>query len=97
LAASSGRSAEAVTPTVAPAACIRLTEGGECGIQVPSGLEPIVLHVDGPSLGGYAKIATVISADLGKVGFREVSRTERTGRRGRLINALGLRCHPTLS
>jgi biotin-dependent carboxylase-like uncharacterized protein len=38
------------------------------GIQVPSGLEPIVLHVDGPSLGGYAKIATVISADLGEVG-----------------------------
>jgi urea carboxylase len=38
------------------------------GIQVPSGIEPIVLHVDGPSLGGYAKIATVISADLGKVG-----------------------------
>lgn len=38
------------------------------GIQVPSGLEPIVLHVDGPSLGGYAKIATVISADLGRIG-----------------------------
>ena len=37
------------------------------GIQVPGGLEPIVLHVDGPSLGGYAKIATVISSDLGKV------------------------------
>lgn len=33
-------------------------------IQVPSGLEPIVMGVDGPSLGGYAKIATVISADL---------------------------------
>lgn len=55
------------------------------GIQVPSGLEPIVLHVDGPSLGGYAKIATVISADLGKVGqmrpgeiagFRAVSNKE---------------------
>jgi antagonist of KipI len=55
------------------------------GIQVPSGLEPIVLHVDGPSLGGYAKIATVISADLGKVGqmrpgeianFRAVSTNE---------------------
>ena len=29
-----------------------------------SGLEPIVMGVDGPSLGGYAKIATVISADL---------------------------------
>ncbi len=38
------------------------------GIQVPGGLEPIVLHVDGPSLGGYAKIATVISADLRRVG-----------------------------
>jgi allophanate hydrolase subunit 2 len=38
------------------------------GIQVPSGLEPIVLHVDGPSLGGYAKIATVISTDLGRIG-----------------------------
>ncbi len=38
------------------------------GIQVPGGVEPIVLHVDGPSLGGYAKIATVVSADLGKVG-----------------------------
>lgn len=55
------------------------------GIQVPSGLEPIVLHVDGPSLGGYAKIATVISADLRHVGqmrpgeianFRAVSTDE---------------------
>ncbi|MFI5614123.1 biotin-dependent carboxyltransferase family protein [Amycolatopsis sp. NPDC051903] len=34
-------------------------------IQVPSGLEPIAMGVDGPSLGGYAKIATVISPDLG--------------------------------
>jgi biotin-dependent carboxylase-like uncharacterized protein len=33
-------------------------------VQVPSGLEPIVMGVDGPSLGGYAKIATVISPDL---------------------------------
>jgi biotin-dependent carboxylase-like uncharacterized protein len=33
-------------------------------IQVPSGLEPIAMGVDGPSLGGYAKIATVISPDL---------------------------------
>jgi urea carboxylase len=55
------------------------------GIQVPGGVEPIVLHVDGPSLGGYAKIATVISADLGRVGqtrpgqvtrFRAVSTDE---------------------
>jgi allophanate hydrolase subunit 2 len=38
------------------------------GIQVPGGLEPIVMGVDFPSVGGYAKIATVISADLGKIG-----------------------------
>jgi biotin-dependent carboxylase-like uncharacterized protein len=38
------------------------------GIQVPGGVEPIVMGVDFPSVGGYAKIATVISADLGKIG-----------------------------
>ncbi|MGH3171328.1 MAG: biotin-dependent carboxyltransferase family protein [Trebonia sp.] len=36
-------------------------------IQVPSGLEPIVMGVDGPSLGGYAKVATVISPDLSRL------------------------------
>jgi biotin-dependent carboxylase-like uncharacterized protein len=38
------------------------------GIQVPSGLEPIVMGADVPSFGGYAKIATVISSDIGIVG-----------------------------
>jgi antagonist of KipI len=38
------------------------------GIQVPSGLEPIVMGADVPSFGGYAKIATVISSDIGLVG-----------------------------
>jgi biotin-dependent carboxylase-like uncharacterized protein len=38
------------------------------GIQVPSGLEPIVMGADVPSFGGYAKIATVISSDIGVVG-----------------------------
>jgi biotin-dependent carboxylase-like uncharacterized protein len=38
------------------------------GIQVPSGLEPIVMGADVPSFGGYAKIATVISCDIGVVG-----------------------------
>lgn len=33
-------------------------------IQVPAGLEPIVLHRDAVSGGGYAMIGTVISADL---------------------------------
>jgi biotin-dependent carboxylase-like uncharacterized protein len=38
------------------------------GIQVPSGLEPIAMGVDFPSIGGYAKIATVISAHLRRLG-----------------------------
>ena len=38
------------------------------GIQVPSGLEPIVMGADVPSFGGYAKIATVIGSDIGIVG-----------------------------
>lgn len=38
------------------------------GIQVPGGVEPIVLGVEGPSMGGYAKIATVISTDMSRVG-----------------------------
>lgn len=33
-------------------------------IQVPGGLEPIILHRDAVSGGGYAMIGTVISADL---------------------------------
>ena len=55
------------------------------GIQVPGGIEPIVMGVENPTAGGYAKIATVISADLGKMGqiqpkgslsFRQVSAEE---------------------
>lgn len=37
-------------------------------IQVPSGVEPIALGVDAPSVGGYARIATVISTDMSAVG-----------------------------
>jgi allophanate hydrolase subunit 2 len=37
-------------------------------IQVPGGVEPIVLHRDAVSGGGYAMIATVISADMDAVG-----------------------------
>lgn len=36
-------------------------------IQVPGGLEPIVLHRDAVSGGGYAMVATVISADMDTV------------------------------
>jgi len=38
------------------------------GIQVPGGIEPIVMGVENPTAGGYAKIGTVISTDLGKMG-----------------------------
>ena len=36
-------------------------------IQVPGGVEPIILHRDAVSGGGYATLATVISADLNLV------------------------------
>ncbi len=38
------------------------------GIQCPSGAELIIMGVEHPTAGGYAKIATVISPDLGIVG-----------------------------
>jgi allophanate hydrolase subunit 2 len=73
-------------------------------IQVPGGMEPIVLHRDAVSGGGYAMIATVISADLDAVGqsapgaktrFVPVeleqaleARRERAGRLRRLEEAL---------
>lgn len=37
-------------------------------IQVPGGVEPIILHRDAVSGGGYAMIATVISVDMDLVG-----------------------------
>ncbi|WP_321894957.1 5-oxoprolinase subunit C family protein [Paraburkholderia heleia] len=37
-------------------------------IQVPAGLEPIILHRDAVSGGGYATIGTVISADMDLIG-----------------------------
>lgn len=38
------------------------------GIQVPGGVEPIAMGVENPTAGGYAKIGTVISTDLGVLG-----------------------------
>ena len=37
-------------------------------IQLPGGSQPIVLHRDAVSAGGYAMVATVISADLNALG-----------------------------
>lgn len=36
-------------------------------VQVPDGGAPIVLMPDGPTVGGYPKIAVVVSADLGRL------------------------------
>jgi biotin-dependent carboxylase-like uncharacterized protein len=74
-------------------------------IQVPGGVEPIVLHRDAVSGGGYAMIATVISADMdtvaqsapgSKTRFVPVeldvalaARRERAERVARLQSALG--------
>ncbi len=49
----SGMGADIVSEAVAPGA-----------VQVPGAGQPIVLGVDAQTIGGYAKIATVISADL---------------------------------
>lgn len=74
-------------------------------IQVPGGVEPIVLHRDAVSGGGYAMIATVISADMdtvaqsapgSKTRFVAVdletaltARRERAEREARLLAAIG--------
>lgn len=73
-------------------------------IQVPGGVEPIILHRDAVSGGGYAMVATVISSDLDRVAqsapntktrFVEVdldgalaARKEYKTRTGRLREAL---------
>jgi len=41
-------------------------------IQVPAAGEAIVLGPDGPTMGGYPVIATVVGADLGAVMARPV-------------------------
>jgi len=46
-------------------------------IQVPAGLEPIALHRDAVSGGGYAMIGTVISADLDLIGQMQPNQKAR--------------------
>lgn len=51
-------------------------------IQLPPGGEPIVLMPDGPTVGGYPRIAVVATADLGRLAQRrpgEVVRFEAVG------------------
>jgi biotin-dependent carboxylase-like uncharacterized protein len=69
-----GHSADIVSEAVVPGA-----------VQVPGAGQPIVLGVDAQTIGGYAKIATVIGADLPRLAharpdsvlrFRAVTRAE---------------------
>lgn len=68
-------------------------------IQVPAGLEPIILHRDAVSGGGYATIGTVISADMDLIGqmqpnhrarFRPVTMDEALAARGAYRQRLAL-------
>ncbi len=52
-------------PIVPKISCDIISDGTTFGaIQVPSGGQPIILMADRQTTGGYAKIATVITADL---------------------------------
>lgn len=46
-------------------------------IQVPAAGGPIVLMADGPTVGGYPKLAVTCSADLGRLAQHEPGRTVR--------------------
>jgi hypothetical protein len=46
-------------------------------VQVPGGTEPIMLHRDAVSGGGYFMIGTIISADMDLVGQLEPNATAR--------------------
>lgn len=46
-------------------------------IQLPPGGEPIVLMPDGPTVGGYPRIAVVATADLGRLAQRRPGETVR--------------------
>lgn len=46
-------------------------------IQVPGGLEPIILHRDAVSGGGYATIGTVISPDLDRMAQMQPNQKAR--------------------
>jgi antagonist of KipI len=74
-------------PTLAPREAATLPSEAACpgAVQIPDAGEPIVLMPDGPTVGGYPKIAVVIRVDLRllaqcpprrKVRFREVSLEE---------------------
>ena len=60
------------------------------GIQVPGEGQPIVLLVDRQTTGGYTKIATVISVDIGRIG------QTKPGHRVRFRRAMVAEAHAAL-
>lgn len=73
-----GRPAYLVEDAGEDASNMVIDPGAPAGtIQVPSGVEPIVLGVDSPSIGGYARIGTVISIDMSRVGQTRPNETTR--------------------
>jgi allophanate hydrolase subunit 2 len=59
-------------PAMPPRAADALPSEGACAgaVQLPGDGHPIVLMPDGPTVGGYAKPAVVISADLARLAQR---------------------------
>lgn len=59
-------------PSVTPRAADLVSEGMSMGsVQVPADGQPIVMMADGPTTGGYPKIACVTSADLPRLAQSE--------------------------
>ena len=76
-----------------------ISEGMTMGtIQVPSNGQPIVMMADAPTIGGYPKIGTVVSADLpllaqcvpnkSRIRFRETTVTKAQKKYRELMNGL---------
>jgi antagonist of KipI len=76
-----------------------VSEGMPVGaVQVPAGGQPLVMMADGPTTGGYPKIACVASADLpllaqcppgsGRVRFRQTTVQAAQARYRRLLDGL---------
>lgn len=61
------------------------------GIQVPGEGQPIALLVDRQTTGGYTKIATIVSTDVGRLG------QTRPGQRVRFIRVTLARAHAVLA
>jgi biotin-dependent carboxylase-like uncharacterized protein len=68
---------EGDAPVTAPAADLPSEAACVGAIQVPPDGWPIVLMADGPTVGGYPKIAVVISADLPVMAQRPAGATVR--------------------